>query len=144
MADVLRSRRDCPWAHDVAPGVSGIAQLFSYVQLEPNANEVLLLHGTENAEHIVQQGFDDRLSVRGPGRGQGRGQVLAITVSRRCFLGLAVRGGWHQPRSTFNDSKVVRTRRFPLGTPPLPSPPSNPRDRPCPSPAQLYSSSSSM
>ena len=64
-ADKLRNRRDCPWASELAPPTLELERRFWWIQLERYANEVLLFHGTESADHIVQQGFDERLFERG-------------------------------------------------------------------------------
>ena len=71
-SDSLRQRHDCPWATTIAPQVQQLEELLEYPHLERCANEVLLLHGTadDNVAHILQEGFDDRLSQRklyGPG-----------------------------------------------------------------------------
>ena len=66
MAESLRGRWDCPWVSNVAPGLRALQDGFSYINLESMANEVLLLHGTEE-EHVrdmMRQGFDERLNRR--------------------------------------------------------------------------------
>lgn len=70
--EALQHRRECPWATNFGQGPAKLASIFEYVNLDCRANEVLLLHGTsmENAEHIVTQGFDERMTQRklyGPG-----------------------------------------------------------------------------
>ena len=65
MVDSIGARRDCPWITNIHPSILSLhAQFFPHIKLEANANEALLLHGTEHAESIVKQGFDDRLSTR--------------------------------------------------------------------------------
>jgi len=64
--EALKSRRNCPWASDLAPRVKELRQRLGHIVLDDYANEVLLFHGTaaKNAEAIATQGFDDRLSGR--------------------------------------------------------------------------------
>eukprot|EP00933_Yihiella_yeosuensis_P068489 TRINITY_DN7416_c3_g1_i1.p1 TRINITY_DN7416_c3_g1~~TRINITY_DN7416_c3_g1_i1.p1 ORF type:complete len:534 (-),score=66.12 TRINITY_DN7416_c3_g1_i1:454-2007(-) len=67
IANALKHRDDCPWADEIAPGLQQLHEHLDYFLLTRGANEVLLLHGTtcSNAQQIVRQGFDDRLSVLG-------------------------------------------------------------------------------
>merc|ERR1712216_833456 len=67
VAEELRNRWECTWAHQIAPKLTELHRKFDYITLEEGANEVLLLHGTthENAQRIAKQGFDDRLTERG-------------------------------------------------------------------------------
>lgn len=62
----IQQRKDCPWIADIAPRVRLLQDHLQYAQLEVNANEVLLLHGTtpDSAKQIATQGFDDRLAGR--------------------------------------------------------------------------------
>ena len=62
----LQHRRGCPWAKDIAPGITRLQECFPHLCLNVGANEVLLLHGTteENATSIMREGFDDRLTHR--------------------------------------------------------------------------------
>ena len=66
MVQALKGRHACPWIEDLASPVQWVHDMFSYINLESTANEVLLLHGTtkQNAKKILREGFDDRLSAR--------------------------------------------------------------------------------
>jgi len=64
--DALRERRDCPWLDAVAPPACKLQRYLPHIALDRSANEALLLHGTpsSNVQHILRQGFDDRLAGR--------------------------------------------------------------------------------
>eukprot|EP00929_Paragymnodinium_shiwhaense_P043601 TRINITY_DN22414_c0_g1_i1.p1 TRINITY_DN22414_c0_g1~~TRINITY_DN22414_c0_g1_i1.p1 ORF type:complete len:570 (+),score=57.79 TRINITY_DN22414_c0_g1_i1:112-1821(+) len=88
MAEKLQGRQDCPWAREL-PHLAELAQLFPHISLDCRANEVLLLHGTENrhVQQIIEQGFDERLSKRGL---YGRGVYFAseaCKAAQYCYTG---------------------------------------------------------
>merc|ERR1712176_1688513 len=66
LADLLRSRKECPWARDAAPRVCEVERCFPDMHLDCRVNEVLLLHGTsqENAHKIAKHGFDERCNAQ--------------------------------------------------------------------------------
>ena len=59
-------RTQCSWAIDGIPAAAVYQAYFPYLELERNANELLLLRGTtiETAKQISEQGFDERRSRR--------------------------------------------------------------------------------
>ena len=64
--ETISTHHDCPWvSNELVPEASAtFSAALEHIKVDAWANELLLLHGTTqaNANHILQQGFDDRLS----------------------------------------------------------------------------------
>ena len=58
------TRWSCPWATDICPDLLKLQQALPHIRVDKYANEVLLLHGTKQAEGIGLQGRDDRMNRR--------------------------------------------------------------------------------
>merc|ERR1712048_1408524 len=56
IGQALRTRHSCPRATDICPELLTLQRALPHVDLDTNANEVLLLHGTSRAEDIAHQG----------------------------------------------------------------------------------------
>ena len=64
VGQAITGRVDCPCVTDSCPRLLDLQVLLPRIQLDAQANEGLLLHGSSGTESIVRQGFDDRTNRR--------------------------------------------------------------------------------